>query len=140
SGAKMIWRQKFDRADVIALLPRATAFMGVPTFYTRLLAGDDFNAALVRHMRLFTSGSAPLLAETFEEFRSAEGHVMLVRDGKTAAGLITSTSDDCERRAGTVGFPLTDFELGATDEAGSPRASGEIGGLGVFGPNDAAGY
>ncbi|MEQ8281429.1 MAG: malonyl-CoA synthase [Parvibaculum sp.] len=140
SGAKMIWRQKFDRADVIALLPRATAFMGVPTFYTRLLAGDDFNAPLVGHMRLFTSGSAPLLTETFEEFRVRTGHAILERYGMTETGMNTSNPYDGERRAGTVGFPLPDVELRVTDEEGMPRATGEIGGLEVRGPNVFAGY
>ncbi|MBX3490195.1 malonyl-CoA synthase [Parvibaculum sp.] len=140
SGAKMIWRQKFDRADVIALLPRATTFMGVPTFYTRLLAGDDFNASLVGHMRLFTSGSAPLLAETFEAFRARTGHAILERYGMTETGMNTSNPYDGERRAGTVGFPLPDVELRVTDEEGLPRASGEIGGLEVRGPNVFSGY
>ncbi|MBX3493686.1 MAG: malonyl-CoA synthase [Parvibaculum sp.] len=140
SGAKMIWRQKFDRADVIALLPRATTFMGVPTFYTRLLAGDDFNAALVGHMRLFTSGSAPLLAETFETFRARTGHAILERYGMTETGMNTSNPYDGERRAGTVGFPLPGVELRVTDEDGLPRAPGEIGGLEVRGPNVFSGY
>ncbi len=140
SGAKMIWRQKFDRADVIDLLPRATTFMGVPTFYTRLLAGADFDAALVRHMRLFTSGSAPLLAETFDEFQTRTGHAILERYGMTETGMNTSNPYDGERRAGTVGLPLPDVELRVMDDEGVPRGPGEIGGLEVRGPNVFKGY
>lgn len=135
SGAKMIWQQKFDRADVIRELPRATAFMGVPTFYTRLLAGDDFNRDLVRHMRLFTSGSAPLLAETFDEFRARTGHAILERYGMTETGMNTSNPYDGERRAGTVGFPLPGVEVRVVGGEGEPVGSGEIGGLQVRGPN-----
>lgn len=140
SGAKMIWRQKFDRVDIIALLPRATTFMGVPTFYTRLLAGDDFNADLVRHMRLFTSGSAPLLAETFEEFRSRTGHAILERYGMTETGMNTSNPYDGERRAGTVGFPLPGVELRVMSDDGALLGVNEIGGLEVRGPNVFEGY
>ncbi|MDO8839016.1 MAG: malonyl-CoA synthase [Parvibaculum sp.] len=140
SGARMIWRPKFDRADVIDLLPRATTFMGVPTFYTRLLAGADFDAALVRHMRLFTSGSAPLLTETFDEFQARTGHAILERYGMTETGMNTSNPYDGERRAGTVGLPLPDVELRVTDDEGVPRTPGEIGGLEVRGPNVFKGY
>lgn len=140
SGAKMIWRQKFDRADVIRQLPRATAFMGVPTFYTRLLAGNDFNRELVGHMRLFTSGSAPLLAETFEEFRVRTGHAILERYGMTETGMNASNPYEGERRAGTVGFPLPGVEVRVADSEDRPLASGEIGGLQVRGPNVFTGY
>ncbi|MDP2125416.1 MAG: malonyl-CoA synthase [Parvibaculum sp.] len=140
SGAKMIWRQKFDRADVIDLLPQATTFMGVPTFYTRLLAGTDFDAVLVRHMRLFTSGSAPLLAETFDEFQARTGHAILERYGMTETGMNTSNPYDGERRAGTVGLPLPDVELRVTDDEGVQLGRGEIGGLEVRGPNVFKGY
>ncbi|MEX2250239.1 MAG: malonyl-CoA synthase [Parvibaculum sp.] len=140
SGAKMIWRQKFDRADVIDHLPRATVFMGVPTFYTRLLASEDFNAALVSHMRLFTSGSAPLLTETFDEFQARTGHTILERYGMTETGMNTSNPYDGERRAGTVGFPLPDVELRVVGEEGDPCSKGEVGGLEVRSPNVFAGY
>ena len=140
SGARMIWRRKFDRADVIEHLPRATAFMGVPTFYTRLLAGADFGADLVRHMRLFTSGSAPLLAETFEEFRARTGHAILERYGMTETGMNTSNPYDGERRAGTVGFPLPGVELRVVSDEEKPLGPGEIGGLQVRGANVFSGY
>ncbi|MEQ8266318.1 MAG: malonyl-CoA synthase [Parvibaculum sp.] len=140
SAAKMIWRQKFDRADVLRQLPRATVFMGVPTFYTRLLAGNDFNRDLVDHMRLFTSGSAPLLAETFDEFRARTGHAILERYGMTETGMNTSNPYEGERRAGTVGFPLPGVEVRVVDGEDRPLASGEIGGLQVRGPNVFTGY
>lgn len=140
AGAKMIWLGKFDRELVLQHLPRATAFMGVPTFYTRLLAGDDFNAALVKHMRLFTSGSAPLLAETFEEFRARTGHAILERYGMTETGMNTSNPYDGERRAGTVGFPLPGTEVRVISEEGALMGAGEVGGLQVRGPNVFGGY
>ncbi|MBX3504867.1 MAG: malonyl-CoA synthase [Parvibaculum sp.] len=140
AGARMIWLGKFDRDLVLKHLPRATSFMGVPTFYTRLLAGDDFNAALVRHMRLFTSGSAPLLAETFDEFRDRTGHAILERYGMTETGMNTSNPYDGERRAGTVGFPLPGTEVRVMSDEGKQLAAGEVGGLQVRGPNVFAGY
>ncbi|WP_041536218.1 malonate--CoA ligase [Parvibaculum lavamentivorans] len=140
SGAKMIWQQKFERADVIRELPRATVFMGVPTFYTRLLSGEDFNRDLVRHMRLFTSGSAPLLAETFEEFRARTGHAILERYGMTETGMNTSNPYDGERRPGTVGFPLAGTQVRVVSDEGAVLEAGEIGGLQVQGPNVFTGY
>lgn len=140
SGARMIWLSKFDRAEVLRQLPRATVFMGVPTFYTRLLDGDDFDARLVAHMRLFTSGSAPLLAETFEEFKARTGLSILERYGMTETGMNTSNPYDGERRAGTVGFPLADVELRIMDEDGREISHGGIGGLEVRGPNVFGGY
>ncbi|MDR3498850.1 MAG: malonyl-CoA synthase [Parvibaculum sp.] len=140
SGARMIWLEKFDRAEVLSHLPRATVFMGVPTFYTRLLAGDDFNARNAAHMRLFTSGSAPLLAETFEEFKTRTGKAILERYGMTETGMNTSNPYDGERRAGTVGFPLPEVEVRVMSEEGHPLKQGEIGGLQVRGPNVFSGY
>ncbi|MBX3508586.1 MAG: malonyl-CoA synthase [Parvibaculum sp.] len=140
AGARMIWLGKFDRDLVLKHLPRATTFMGVPTFYTRLLAGDDFNAALVKHMRLFTSGSAPLLAETFEEFRARTGHAILERYGMTETGMNTSNPYDGERRAGTVGFPLPGTEVRVMSDDGRLLGAGEVGGLQVRGPNVFSGY
>jgi malonyl-CoA/methylmalonyl-CoA synthetase len=140
SGARMIWMSKFDRAEILRQLPRATVFMGVPTFYTRLLAGDDFNAKLVAHMRLFTSGSAPLLAETFEEFKTRTGLAILERYGMTETGMNTSNPYDGERRAGTVGFPLPGVEVRVMGEGGAERTRGEIGDLQVRGPNVFSGY
>src|SRR3546814_10940201 len=101
----MIWMAKFDRADILRQLPNATVFMGVPTFYTRLLDDEGFDAKLVHGMRLFTSGSAPLLAETFEAFKARTGLAILERSGMTEAGMNTSNPYERERRAGTVGLP-----------------------------------
>ena len=140
SGAKMIWLRKFDREDVIRELPRATTFMGVPTFYTRLLSGDDFCRAPVSHMRLFTSGSAPLLAETFEEFRARTGHAILERYGMTETGMNTSNPYDGERRPGTVGFPLPGVEVRVMSDEGEALGAGEVGGLQVRGSNVFRGY
>lgn len=140
SGARMIWLAKFDRAEVLRQLPRASVFMGVPTFYTRLLAGDDFDAALVAHMRLFTSGSAPLLAETFNEFRARTGQAILERYGMTETGMNTSNPYEGERRAGTVGFPLPGVELRVVGDDGEILGAGEVGGLQVRGPNVFGGY
>lgn len=140
SGAKMIWLRKFDREDVIRELPRSTVFMGVPTFYTRLLSGEDFSRAPVSHMRLFTSGSAPLLAETFEEFRARTGHAILERYGMTETGMNTSNPYDGERRPGTVGFPLPGVEVRVMSDEGAALGAGEVGGLQVRGPNVFRGY
>ncbi|MFN4353462.1 malonate--CoA ligase [Parvibaculum sp.] len=140
AGARMIWLGKFDRDLVLQHLPRATTFMGVPTFYTRLLAGDEFNAGLVKHMRLFTSGSAPLLAETFEEFRARTGHAILERYGMTETGMNTSNPYDGKRRAGTVGFPLPGTEVRVMSDDGALMGAGEVGGLQVRGPNVFSGY
>ncbi|MEQ8378581.1 malonyl-CoA synthase [Parvibaculum sp.] len=140
SGARMVWLGKFDRDAVLRELPRATTFMGVPTFYTRLLSGDDFNRDLVGHMRLFTSGSAPLLAETFDEFRARTGHAILERYGMTETGMNTSNPYDGERRAGTVGFPLPGTEVRVKSDEGEILDAGEVGGLQVRGPNVFRGY
>lgn len=140
AGARMIWMSKFDRSEILRQLPRATVFMGVPTFYTRLLAGDDFDAKLVGHMRLFTSGSAPLLAETFDEFKSRTGLAILERYGMTETGMNTSNPYEGERRAGTVGFPLPGVEVRVKNEEGAELPQGEIGDLQVRGPNVFSGY
>ncbi len=140
AGARMIWLGRFDRAEVLRQLPHATVFMGVPTFYVRLLDGADFDANLVAHMRLFTSGSAPLLAETFEEFRARTGKAILERYGMTETGMNTSNPYDGERRAGTVGFPLPGVELRVMNDEGKMLPQEEVGGLEVRGPNVFSGY
>lgn len=139
SGAKVIYLKKFDPAEVLANLPRATVFMGVPTFYVRLLSDPGFTQETCRNMRLFTAGSAPLLEETFNAFRERTGHVILERYGMTEAGMITSNPYDGERKAGTVGFPL-DNEVRITGEDGAVLKDGEIGILEIKGPNVFKGY
>ncbi|MFS4436671.1 malonate--CoA ligase [Paracoccaceae bacterium GXU_MW_L88] len=139
-GGAMIWLPKFDADTVIRLLPDATSMMGVPTFYTRLLDRDDFTRDLVGKMRLFTSGSAPLLAETHRAFEDRTGHRILERYGMTETNMNTSNPYDGERRAGTVGFPLPGVELKITGEGGETLPQGEIGMIEVRGGNVFQGY
>jgi malonyl-CoA/methylmalonyl-CoA synthetase len=140
NGTKMLFLPKFDAEQVIGLLPRATVMMGVPTFYTRLLARPDFDAGVCAKMRLFVSGSAPLLEETFEAFRARTGQTILERYGMTETGMNTSNPLDGERRAGTVGFPLPEVEVRVCDEAGRILGTEEVGVLEVRGPNVFGGY
>lgn len=141
SGGAMIFLPGFDADQVIAHLPRATAMMGVPTFYTRLLDDARFTRDLVAHMRLFVSGSAPLLAETHVAFEGRTGHRILERYGMTETNMNTSNPYDGERRAGTVGLPLPGVELLITDPAtGAPLPQGETGMIEVRGPNVFQGY
>lgn len=138
-GNKVIFFDKFDVDTVIENLPKATVFMGVPTFYVRLLADTRFDKETCRNMRLFTAGSAPLLEDTFNEFTARTGHVILERYGMSEAGMITSNPYDGERIAGSVGFPL-DNDVRIADEDGNIVADGEIGILEIKGPNVFKGY
>jgi malonyl-CoA/methylmalonyl-CoA synthetase len=140
NGGKMIFHTKFDAAAAIAALKPATVFMGVPTYYTRLLAEPGFDANCCEHMRLFVSGSAPLLPETFVEFRSRTGHTILERYGMTETGMITSNPLHAERRGGTVGQPLADIEVRLAKDDGTLAEVGEIGHIQLKGPNVLAGY
>lgn len=140
AGGKMLFLPKFDLDAMIALMPKATAMMGVPTFYTRLLGDARFTRDLAQHMRLFVSGSAPLLAETHVQFENRTGHRILERYGMTETNMNTSNPYDGERRAGTVGFPLPGTDVKITDSAGVPLAQGEIGEIEVRGPNVFQGY
>ena len=132
SACEIIWLGKFDAAAVIAALPRATLMMGVPTFYTRLLAAKDFDRETCRNMRLFISGSAPLLAGTHDEFSARTGHNILERYGMTETGMIASNPYEGARLAGTVGFALPDVSVRI--------AGGQPGVLEVKGPNVFKGY
>jgi malonyl-CoA/methylmalonyl-CoA synthetase len=141
SGGAMIFLPKFDADEVMRLLPKATAMMGVPTFYTRLLKHPGLTKAACKHMRLFTSGSAPLLAETHIEFQQKTGHAILERYGMTETNMNTSNPYDGDRIAGTVGFPLPGVELRIADpETGKELPRGETGGIEVKGPNVFPGY
>jgi len=141
SGASLIFESSFDKDRVIKLLPYATVLMGVPTFYTRLLSEDKFDHALTQSMRLFISGSAPLLAETHKQFEERTGHRILERYGMTETNMNTSNPYNGERRAGTVGFALPGVEVKITDpETGANLVDGEIGQLEVRGPNVFKGY
>lgn len=141
AGSKMIFLPKFNLDQLIELMPQATTMMGVPTFYTRLLGDDRFNRSLASHMRLFISGSAPLLAETHIAFENRTGHRILERYGMTETNMNTSNPYDGERRAGTVGFPLPGVELKITDsETGAELPNGDIGQIEVRGENVFSGY
>ena len=136
----MIFLPKFDLDQVLDRLPEATTMMGVPTFYTRLLGDARFTKELSAHMRLFVSGSAPLLAETHVQFEHRTGHRILERYGMTETNMNTSNPYEGERRAGTVGFPLPGVEVRICDAEGTAMLQGEIGEIEVRGPNVFRGY
>ncbi len=141
AGGSMIFLPKFDLDNIINNLPKSSAMMGVPTFYTRLLGDNRFNKKLVHHMRLFVSGSAPLLTETHIEFEKITGHRILERYGMTETNMNTSNPYNGERRAGTVGLPLPGVELKITDPETTKELSiDEIGQIEVRGPNVFKGY
>ncbi len=141
SGAHVRLMETFSVDAIIAALPTATMMMGVPTFYTRLLDDDRFTHALASTMRLFISGSAPLLAETHTAFEDLTGHRILERYGMTETNMITSNPYDGERIAGTVGFPLPEVEVRIVDpETQQPVPTGEIGMIEVRGDNVFQGY
>ena len=140
SAARMLWLPKFDAKEVVGLLPQATVMMGVPTFYTRLLAEVGFNAAACRTIRIFVSGSAPLLPDTFDEFKARTGHAILERYGMTETGMNTSNPLAGERIAGTVGPPLPGISVRVVGTQGEPCAAGVVGAIEVKGPNVFAGY
>jgi malonyl-CoA/methylmalonyl-CoA synthetase len=129
SGAAMVLLPRFEAQAVIEQLPRCTVFMGVPTYYARLLADPRLDRSLCRHVRLFVSGSAPLLARTHQQFQQRTGHPILERYGMTETSMIASNPLDGERRAGTVGFPLP----GVTVRVRADQIE-------VKGPNVSAGY
>lgn len=140
SGASMRWLAAFDAREVMRCLPECTVMMGVPTFYTRLLAEPDFDAGTCASARLFISGSAPLLEETFVAFEARTGHRILERYGMTETNMNTSNPLDGERRPGTVGPPLPGVDVRVVDNDGCTVRSGETGQLQVRGPNVFAGY
>jgi malonyl-CoA/methylmalonyl-CoA synthetase len=141
SGASMILLPRFDPDAVFAALPRATTMMGVPTFYVRLVEDARLTREATAHMRLFVSGSAPLLAETHRKFEERTGHAILERYGMTETNMNTSNPYEGERVAGTVGFPLPGVSLRITDpETGAEVPRGEIGMIEVKGPNVFVGY
>jgi malonyl-CoA/methylmalonyl-CoA synthetase len=140
AGASMILLAKFDPDAIFAVLPNATAMMGVPTFYTRLLADPRLGRKAVAQMRVFISGSAPLLAETHRAWLARTGHAILERYGMTETNMIASNPYDGERVAGTVGFPLPGVEVRIVDGDGAPLPAGEVGAIEVKGPNACNGY
>ena len=140
SGSKMIWMNRFDPAAVVRHLPRATVFMGVPTMYVRLLDHAAFDAGCASNMRLFISGSAPLLPDTFKQFEARIGQRILERYGMSETAMLTSNPYDGNRIAGTVGLPLPGVSVRVMSESGQPCGTDEIGGIEVSGPNVFGGY
>jgi malonyl-CoA/methylmalonyl-CoA synthetase len=141
SGGRLLFHRKFNADDVMRDLSKATTFMGVPTFYTRLLQHRGLNRESIKHMRLFVSGSAPLLAETHKDFETRTGHAILERYGMTETNMIASNPYDGARRAGTVGFALPHVEVIVTDPAsGKELPRGADGMIEVRGPNVFKGY
>ena len=148
NGSKMIWFARFDPKAVLAAMPRATVFMGVPTLYVRLLAEPGLDKEAAKNMRLFIAGSAPLLIETFTEWQQRTGHTILERYGMSETIMLTSNpyvadaryNGQSERRGATVGFPLPGVGLRVVDDANQPLPVGEIGGIQVKGPNVFKGY
>jgi malonyl-CoA/methylmalonyl-CoA synthetase len=148
NGSKMLWFSKFDAQRVLERMQDATIFMGVPTLYARLLAEKGLNARATRTMRLFISGSAPLLKSTFDTWTARTGHTILERYGMSETVMLTSNpyaSDSryggrSERRGGTVGFPLPGVAVRIADERGMPAPVGTIGAIQVKGPNVFSGY
>ncbi|MCC6870340.1 MAG: malonyl-CoA synthase [Burkholderiales bacterium] len=139
AGARIVFHRRFDAPSVLADLPRATAMMGVPTFYVRLLAEPGLSRSAVKHMRLFVSGSAPLLLDTFAAWQARTGHTILERYGMSEAGMITSNPYDGERRGGTVGFPLPGVSVRVVAD-GKALGPGAPGVVEIKGPNVFAGY
>ena len=148
SGSKMLWFGKFDPQAVIAALPRATVFMGVPTLYVRMLDEPALTKQAAQHMRLFLAGSAPLLLDTFTAWQQRTGHTIVERYGMSETAMLTSNpyradarhGGQTERRGGTVGFPLPGVGLRVVDDQGRALAAGEIGNIQVQGPNVFPGY
>jgi len=142
-GSKMIWLAKFESKAVISNLPRATVFMGVPTMYVRLLADAQLTRDICSNMRVFISGSAPLLLQTFDDFKARTGHTIVERYGMSETVMLTSNPcrpSDGERVGGTVGRPLPGVHLRVVDDRGVACAAGDTGAIEVRGPSVFAGY
>ncbi len=140
SGGSMRWLPAYDAKQVIKYLPECTVLMGVPTYYTRLLAEDSFTADVAERVRLFVSGSAPLLEETFIEFEKRTGQRILERYGMTETNMNTSNPLHGLRKPGTVGPPLPGVEARVCDDEGNVLEIGETGNLQIRGPNVFVGY
>ncbi|MEO7548501.1 MAG: malonyl-CoA synthase [Ramlibacter sp.] len=140
NGSKMIWLSRFDAGVAIRKMREATVFMGVPTLYVRMLAESSLDREAVRNMRVFISGSAPLLLETFTAWTERTGHTILERYGMSETVMLTSNPFAGERRGGTVGFALPGVGLRVQDEDGRALPAGEIGAIQVRGPNVFKGY
>jgi malonyl-CoA/methylmalonyl-CoA synthetase len=140
NGSKMIWLPRLDTTALIQNMPRSTVMMGVPTFYVRLLADKNFTKDACRNMRLFVSGSAPLLTETFNTFKDLTGETILERYGMSETVMLVSNPYKGARVGGSVGLPLTDVKVRVVDENNKPCVVNEIGSIQVKGPNVFKGY
>lgn len=140
NASAMIFEPRFDAGRAVRLLPEASVFMGVPTYYARLLLEAEFTRDTCRNMRLFVCGSAPLPKETFDAFRRRSGHTILERYGMTEGGMFASNPYDGERRGGTVGLPLPGTSLRIVDAAGAAVKPGTVGQIQVKGENVFTGY
>ncbi len=140
NGSKMIFLPKFDTTEVLRHLPHATVFMGVPTYYVRLLGDSAFNRHACRNIRLFVSGSAPLLADTFHQFQQRSGMTILERYGMSETAMLTSNPYLGERRSGTVGMALPGVAVRVVDANGHACAANQVGAIEVRGPNVFSGY
>ena len=140
TGSKLKWLESFDADVVLKSIPECTVMMGVPTYYTRLLKRDLLDSKLTEGIRLFISGSAPLLEETFNEFNQRTNHQILERYGMTETNMNTSNPLKGDRKPGTVGLPLEDVQVRVVDEENNVLSQGEIGNLQIKGPNVFKGY
>ena len=140
TGSKLKWLESFDADVVLKSIPECTVMMGVPTYYTRLLKRDLLDSKLTEGIRLFISGSAPLLEETFNEFNQRTNHQILERYGMTETNMNTSNPLKGNRKPGTVGLPLEDVQVRVVDEENNLLSQGEIGNLQIKGPNVFKGY
>ena len=140
NGSKTIFLSKFDSASVMRHLPRATVFMGVPTYYVRLLSDPALSHEVCKNIRLFVSGSAPLLTETFETFIEKTGHTILERYGMSETAMLTSNPYQGTRKAGTVGPALPGVSVRVMSQEARMCGTDEIGDIQVKGPNIFKGY
>ncbi len=140
NGSKMIWLPRLDTAQLIHHMPNATVMMGVPTFYVRLLADKNFSKSVTRNMRLFVSGSAPLLTETFNTFKELIGQPILERYGMSETVMLVSNPYKGDRVGGSVGLPLPGVKVRVVNEVNKPCGVDEIGSIQVKGPNVFKGY
>ena len=140
AGSSVLLLSSFNAAETVQLLPEVTCMMGVPTFYTRLLDEESLNRDSTCNVRLFVSGSAPLLPETHLAWEKRTGHAILERYGMTETNMNASNPYIGPRKAGTVGLPLPGIEIRIADERGQAVAQGQAGMIQIRGPNVFKGY
>ncbi len=140
SGSKMLWLDNFEVNEVLNQLPKCTVMMGVPTYYTRLINNKGLTSKVTQNLRIFISGSAPLLEETFMDFYSITGHKILERYGMTETNIISSNPISGKRKSGTVGLPLEGQQVRIINNDSEPVGAEGIGNIQVKGPNVFKGY